>query len=323
MIAKDAGKSVKPRLSVIVPVYNEEDGCDLFLARAEPVLNRIGLPYEIVFVNDGSEDNTINKLLEHRQRNPAIKIIDLSRNFGKEAALSAGLSCSQGDACVVIDADLQDPPELIEQFVAKWRESYDVVYGLRSSRRNDSLLKRMTAALFYRFFNSLSELPIPANAGDFRLMDRKVVEPLSQLPERDRFMKGLFAWVGYRQVGIPYSREKRARARTKWSYWKLWNFALSAIAAFSTVPLRVWSYCGILVSFLAFLYAGFLIVRTLVHGIDVPGYASLMVVVLFLGGIQLIGLGVIGEYLGRVYRETKHRPLFLAKKTYGFRQGGW
>lgn len=306
-----------PELSVVVPMFNEEEVLDLFFQRIEATLAQLGVSYEIVCVNDGSRDTTLEKLMGHRTRNPAVKIVDLSRNFGKEQALTAGLDASSGRAVIPMDVDLQDPPELIARFLEKWREGYDVVYGVRGNRDSDGFTKRTSAGLFYRFFNVLSDLQIPENTGDFRLMDRRVVEALKLLPERNRFMKGLFAWVGFRHTGIEYVRENRAAGTTKWNYWRLWNFALDGITSFSTLPLRIWSYMGVLISLASFIYAAFLIGRVLTHGVDVPGYASLMVVMLFLGGIQLITLGVIGEYVGRLYRESKGRPLYLVSRTYG------
>lgn len=311
----------RPDLSIIVPVYNEEASVDLFFTRIEPVLAQTGLTYEIICVNDGSQDATLDRLVARREIDPAVKILDLSRNFGKEAALTAGLDCCAGAAAIPIDVDLQDPPELILRFVEKWREGYEVVYGIRVSRDADGLLKKATASGFYRLHNRLSQLQLPRNAGDFRLLDRRVVDALKQLPERNRFMKGLFTWVGFRQIGIHYERPGRARGTSSWNYWRLWNFALDGITAFSTLPLRVWSYVGGIVSLLAFLYASFLIVRTLIFGVDLPGYASLMVVILFMGGIQLISLGVIGEYLARLFQEVKQRPVYLVRAAYGWEGG--
>ena len=299
-------------------MFNEEEVVDLFFARMEPLLAAQGLSYEIVCVNDGSRDATLAKLLGHRHRNPAIKIVSLSRNFGKEQALTAGLDACTGRAVIPMDVDLQDPPELISAFVEQWRNGHDIVYGVRESRESDGPFKRVTAGLFYRMFNRLTEVRIPENTGDFRLMDRRVVDALKLLPERNRFMKGLFAWVGFKQLGVPYVRPQRAAGTTKWNYWRLWNFALDGITGFSTLPLRLWSYVGGAISLLSFLYAAFLVVRVIVHGIDAPGYASLMVVMLFLGGIQLITLGIIGEYVGRLYKESKHRPLYLVDRTFGY-----
>lgn len=305
-------------LSIIAPVYNEESNIDYFFETLIPVLIRLGLEYEIICVNDGSKDRTLEKLLVYHQNNPQIKIISFSRNFGKEIALTAGLHHSNGKAIIPIDTDLQDPPELIEGLVEKWREGYDVVYAVRRRRLGESSFKRFTANIFYRFINFISDTPIPKDTGDFRLFDRRVVKELNRIPERTRFMKGLFAWVGFKQVGIEYDRQPRHQGKTNWNYWKLWNFALDGITLFSTFPLRLWSYIGIIISFLSFGYASFLILRTLIYGRDFPGYASIMVAVLFLGGLQLISLGVIGEYLGRVYAETKRRPLYIINESYGF-----
>ena len=305
-------------LSVVAPMYNEESNLDLFFKRVLPVLEGLKLKYEVVCVNDGSTDTTRAQLIERHHSNPAIKIVNLSRNFGKDIALSAGIDFAQGAAVVPIDSDLQDPPELISDFVKKWREGYDVVYATRRSRQKESWFKRSSSNLFYRVLDRLSEVSVPKNTGDFRLLDRRVVDALSKLPERTRFMKGLFSWVGFKQTAILFDREPRSSGMTKWNYWKLWNFAIDGIVSFSSVPLKVWSYFGISISLFAFVYAIFLIVRTLLLGVDVPGYASLIVVSLFMGGIQLVSLGVLGEYLGRVYNEVKNRPLYLVSESYGF-----
>lgn len=313
-----AERAPRPTLSIVVPMHNEEAVADLFFDRMEAVLDDLGLSYEIVCVNDGSRDGTLAKVRARQAVNPRVKLIDLSRNFGKELALTAGLDHASGEAVIPIDADLQDPPELIGEFVRLWREGYDVVYGVRKLRTGDGLGKRLTARMFYHLFNSLTEVRIPENTGDFRLMDRRVVEALRRLPERNRFMKGLFSWVGFRQTGVEYDHDARAAGTSKFKFWKLWNFAIDGITAFSTLPLRVWSYVGVGISLLAFLYAMFIMFRTLAMGSDVPGYASLIVAVLFLGGIQLITLGVIGEYLGRLYAEAKQRPPYVVGRTYGF-----
>ncbi|MCA1991774.1 MAG: glycosyltransferase family 2 protein [Coleofasciculus sp. S288] len=305
-------------ISVVVPLYNEELNIDYLFERLRSVLDEMKTTYEIVCVNDGSRDNTLKCLIEHHDRDPAIKVVNLSRNFGKEIALTAGLEYSSGAAVIPIDADLQDPPELIGELVAKWREGYDVVYATRRSRQGESWLKRLTANAFYRLMGWISPVPMPQNTGDFRLLDRQVVEALKQMPERSRFMKGLFTWVGFKQTSVLFDRPPRHKGTTKWNYWKLWNFALGGIVAFSVRPLKIWSYIGIILSLIAFIYASFLIIRTLIFGADVPGYASVMVAVLFLGGIQLLSLGVIGEYLGRVYEEVKGRPLYLVRESYGF-----
>lgn len=305
-------------LSVVVPLYNEELNINYLFERLVSVLSRLNMKYEIVCVNDGSKDNTLKHLVEHHHRNPLIKVINLSRNFGKEIALTAGIDYARGAAVVPIDADLQDPPELIEDLINKWREGYDVVYATRRSRIGESWLKRSTASAFYQAIARMSRISIPSNTGDFRLLDRRVVDALKQVPERNRFMKGLFAWVGFKQTSIVYDRPQRYKGTTKWNYWRLWNFAIDGITSFSFLPLKVWSYVGLALSLLSFLYATFLIIRTLLFGIDVPGYASLMVAVLFLGGVQLLTLGIIGEYLGRVYEEVKGRPLYLVRDYYGF-----
>ncbi len=304
-------------ISVVVPLYCEESNIDYLFERLEVVLERLEGSYEIVCVDDGSYDNTIQALQRQRQRNDRIKIVTLSRNFGKEIALTAGIDYACGAAVVPIDADLQDPPELIEALVAKWKEGYDVVYARRRSRQGETWLKRATANAFYRVMERMSKVPIPRDTGDFRLLDRRVVDVLKQLPERTRFMKGLFAWVGYRQAEVLYDRESRFSGETKWNYWRLWNFAVDGIVSFSVAPLRVWSYVGIAFAGISFLYGAFLLVRTLISGNDVPGYASLMVAVLFLGGVQMMSLGVLGEYLGRVYEEVKGRPLYLVRDAYG------
>ena len=308
--------NTRAQLSVVVPIYNEELNIEHLFERLEVILNNLDLHYEIVCVDDGSKDASLMYLIKHHRRNPLIKVVSLSRNFGKEIALTAGIDYSTGDAVVPIDADLQDPPELIGELLAKWREGYDVVYAVRRSRSGESWLKKLTAYLFYRAIGRMSQVPIPRNTGDFRLLDRRVVEALKHLPERTRFMKGLFSWVGFKQTYILYDRARRYKGETKWNYWRLWNFAIDGITSFSAVPLKVWSYAGLVVSSVAFLYAALLIIRTVALGIDVPGYASLMVVTLFLGGIQLMTLGVIGEYLGRVYEEVKGRPLYLVRETY-------
>jgi polyisoprenyl-phosphate glycosyltransferase len=315
-----AGKSNRPsvELSVVVPIHNEAAVIGHFFDRLMPVLARLGMSYEIIAVNDGSIDESLALLLERRQTLPALRVLNLSRNFGKDVALSAGLDHARGGAVIPIDCDLQDPPELIERMVARWREGYDVVYATRRRRAGETWLKRMTARLFYRFYNRITDVPIPNDTGDFRLLDRRVVAALARLPERTRFMKGLFAWVGFRQSAVEYEREERGGGATKWGYWKLWNFALDAITSFSSLPLKIWSYLGLLMSAFAFLYAVFLAVFKLTRGIHVPGYTSLMVVVLFFGGVQLITLGIVGEYLARIYSEVKGRPLYLVRDAYGF-----
>lgn len=300
-----------PVLSVVVPVYNEEDVIRHFLEAMQPVLEETGLPYEYVFIDDGSRDATADILTEELGNGLPGRLLGLSRNFGKEAALSAGLEAAKGDIAVIIDVDLQDPPNLIHQMIDGWRAGYDVVYGLRVDRTSDTLLKRSTAGLFYRVFQKLSNIDMPANAGDFRLIDRTVIDALLRLPERNRFMKGLFAWVGFPAMAVPYERPPRAAGTGKFNYWRLWNFALDGIAGFTTMPLRIWFYGGALVSLLAFAYALYLTVRVLIFGIDVPGYTSLMVALLFFSGVQLLSIGMIGEYVSRLFSEAKQRPVYL------------
>ncbi len=306
-----------PELSVVIPMHNEQNGLAVLFDRLKPVLEDITSDYEIVCVDDGSTDATLAGLIVERQRDERVKIIVLSRNFGKDVALTAGLDHASGRAVVPMDADLQDPPEVIADLHARWQEGYEVVYAQRSARDADSFAKRLTAGLFYRFHNAIADVHIPQNTGDFRLMDRKVVDVLRQMPERNRFMKGMFAWVGFRQTGVEYSRPARAAGETKWNYWKLWNFAIDGIVSGSSVPLRIWTYAGSTIALLAFLYAGFLVVRTAVYGVDVPGYASIMVAVLLLGGINIFALGILGEYLGRIFAEVQNRPLYLINRNYG------
>ncbi|WP_420413315.1 glycosyltransferase family 2 protein [Roseibium sp.] len=301
----------RPLLSVIVPVYNEEDVIRHFLEATRPVLEETGFPFEYVFIDDGSRDGTADILTEELANGLPGRLLGLSRNFGKEAALSAGLEAAKGGIAVIIDADLQDPPELIHQMIDGWRAGYDVVYGLRVDRTSDTLMKRSTAGMFYQVFNKLSNIDMPANAGDFRLIDRTVIDALLRLPERNRFMKGLFAWVGFPSMAVPYERPQRKAGTGKFNYWKLWNFALDGIAGFTTMPLRIWFYGGALVSLIAFTYALYLTLRVLFFGIDVPGYTSLMVAVLFFSGVQLLSIGMIGEYISRLFNETKQRPVYL------------
>lgn len=309
-------------VSLIVPVFNEEAAIPQFIDRIGHVMGGLGVSWEVVFVNDGSSDNSLTVLREIRRRYNNIGVVDFSRNFGKEAALTAGLDFARGRAVIPIDVDLQDPPELIGEMLEKWREGYDVVFAVRSVRESDSRLKSFSARAFYRFYNWMSQIEIPRNAGDFRLMDRKVVEALRHMPERNRFMKGIFTWPGFRQTSVHYERPARTQGTSKFNYWKLWNFAIDGLTSFSTVPLRVWSYIGAMIAFFSFLYAVILIARTLIYGSDVPGYASLMVAVLFLGGLQLLTLGIIGEYLGRTYQEVKARPIYLVRETFGFDRDG-
>ena len=308
-------------ISIVVPMHNEEANIEPFFSRFEALFSKLGVSYEIVCVNDGSTDGTLELLRKYQEKDSHIRLIDLSRNFGKEVALSAGLDHCSGDVVIPIDADLQDPPELIPEMLARWREGYDMVYATRRSRQGESAVKRTTANLFYRLLGRISEVEIPRNTGDFRLMDRRVVDALRLMPERNRFMKGLFAWVGFKQTAIYYDRDPRLAGETSWNYLRLWRLAVDGITSFSAAPLKVWSYLGLILSLTALFYATYLVIRVWVQGIDVPGYASMMVVILFMGGMQLITLGIIGEYLGRIFTEVKGRPLYLIREMRGFEQG--
>jgi polyisoprenyl-phosphate glycosyltransferase len=314
MIATENPEASKT-LCVIVPVFNEADTLPLLLPRLLSALAYVPARTQILFVDDGSSDHTAALLAQFAEQHPNIGFLKFARNFGKEAAMTAGLDHADADAVVVIDADLQDPPELIKDFWQKFEEGFDVVYGQRASRAGESWLKRLTASAFYRVMNRMSKTPVPRDTGDFRLMSRRAVDALKQLRERHRFMKGLFAWVGFKQVGLIYHRDPRAAGTTKFNYWKLWNFALEGITSFSTVPLRMATYIGLFTALTAFGYGGFIIFKTLMYGETVRGYPSLMTVMLFLGGIQLMALGMIGEYLGRMFEETKQRPLYLLDQT--------
>lgn len=304
-------------LSLVVPAFNEAEMVEIFCERTIPILSAIDERFEVIFVNDGSRDATGERVKTLHRKDPRIKMIELSRNFGKEIAMTAGLDLSSGDVVVVMDADLQDPPELIPEMLTKWREGYDTVYATRTVREGETFAKKSTAALFYRLLRRMTKIDIPANTGDFRLMSRRTVDALKMLREHHRFMKGVFAWVGFKQTQIYYHRQPRAAGATKWNYWKLWNFAIEGITSFTYGPLKISSYLGFIIAFLAFMYALFLIVRTLMFGKDVPGYASIMVVLLFTSGVQLVFLGVLGEYVGRMFDETKRRPLYLVQDLVG------
>lgn len=300
-------------ISVVAPAYNEEDVLREFHRRVAAVFDGLDCALELVYVNDGSRDDTFAILRALRETDPRVTLVDLSRNFGKEIAMTAGFDHASGDAVVVIDTDLQDPPELIPEMIRLWREGNDVVYAQRTGREGESWLKRATAGMYYRVIQRLSRVRIPPDTGDFRLMSRRAVDALLSLREQHRFMKGLFAWVGFPSVALPYRRDPRAAGTTKWNYWKLWNFALEGITSFSTLPLKIASYLGLSISLFAFAYAVLVIYKTLAYGEPVQGYPSLMVVVLMLGGIQLASLGIIGEYLGRMFNETKQRPLYFTQ----------
>jgi glycosyltransferase involved in cell wall biosynthesis len=311
-----ARRPADPLLSLVVPVFNEEDSIDIFLDTVAPLMERAGFRFEVVFVNDGSRDDTLSRLLDRSAADRRLRVVNLSRNFGKEAALTAGIDHAKGDVIVPMDSDLQDPPTLIEPFMARWRDGYDVVYGVRTQRAWDTTAKRLSAGWFYRVFNSMSPVRIPENVGDFRLVDRRAVEVLRQLPERNRFMKGLFAWVGFNSIGVAYERPQRAAGASKFNLWRLWNFAIDGVVSFSTAPLRAWFYVGVAIAAIAVLYAFFIITRVLIFGIDTPGYASLLIAVLLMGAIQLLSLGIIGEYLGRLFVEVKSRPIYVVEGVY-------
>lgn len=304
---------MQPLLSVVIPVFNEAPVLEACYQRLVAATGSLSMRLEFVFVDDGSSDGSVQLLTDLRSRDARIALVELSRNFGKEVALTAGLDHAAGDAVIIIDADLQDPPELIPDFVAAWQEGYDVVYGQRASRAGESWLKLKTASWFYRVMNALSDVPIPNDTGDFRLLSRRAVGALGELREKHRYMKGLYAWIGFPQKALRYHREPRAAGETKWNYWRLWNFALEGITSFSTAPLRFATYLGAVTSLAAFLYAIFFLFRTLILGNPVPGYPSLIVIMLFLGGVQLLCLGIIGEYLGRTYGESKSRSLYFTK----------
>ncbi len=309
-------------LSVVVPVYNEEQVLPEFHRRLSDVLDASCADAEVLYINDGSTDGSLRILMDLRASDRRAAVIDLSRNFGKEIAMTAGIDHASGEAIVVIDADLQDPPELIPDLIAEWKQGYDVVYARRSSRIGESFLRRSTAHLFYRILRRISRVEIPEDTGDFRLLSRRAVDGLRQLREHHRYMKGLFSWIGFRQKAISFERDARFAGDTKWNYVGLWNLAIEGITSFSTIPLKLATWLGISVAAIALVYAIIVIYKTLVFGDPVRGYPSLMVVVLMLGGVQLIVLGVLGEYIGRAFNETKQRPLYLVDRYHPARGGG-
>ena len=313
----------KPLVSLICPVYNEAASVDALMQAIASLQTLIASDYdlELIVINDGSVDSSLSQLRSYQARYAWLSIIDLSRNFGKEAALSCGLHEAGGDCVIPIDADLQDPPELIPKMLKAWQnEGFEVVLAKREFRQTDTWSKRTSAGWFYRIHNYLASPTLPEDVGDFRLMDRRVVNALCEMPERQRFMKGLFAWVGFRQTTMLYERAARTQGESRFGLWKLWNLALEAITSFSTLPLRIWTYVGVVIALIAMAYGLFIITNVLLYGRDVPGYASLMIVILFLGGVQLIGLGVLGEYLGRTYMETKQRPIYVIRDRYSSHQ---
>lgn len=302
----------KPLLSVIVPAYNEEQVLPEFHRRTDAVLRGLGLPFEIIYVNDGSSDGTMAVLRSLYDSEPDnVVVVGLSRNFGKEAAMTAGFEHSRGEAVVVIDADLQDPPELIGEMVEQWRAGYDVVYARRIRRQGETILKKVSAHYFYRVIRKVSRVQIPNDTGDFRLLSRRATDALLSLREQHRFMKGLFSWIGFRQRPVDYERDPRFAGETKWNYWKLWNYALEGITSFTIAPLKLATYLGCAVAVISVIYAGVIVYKTILYGNSVRGYPSLMVAILFLGGVQLFSIGVLGEYMGRTFNEAKARPLYF------------
>ena len=309
-------------ISILVPMFNEAEAIPEFFPAITDVMAELDVEYEIICVNDGSWDGTQLLLESRAAEDTRIKVVSFSRNFGKEPAMTAAIDYASGDAIIPIDADLQDPPSVISDMLDLWKKGYEVVNARRASRDSDTLLKRNTAHWFYKVFNHISEYPIPENVGDFRLLDRRVVDVIKGLPEKDRFMKGIYAWAGFKTTTIEFNRDERVSGDTSFNYWKLWNFALTGITSFTTFPIRLGTYLGLIIAGLSFIYALFVIIKTLISGVDVPGYASLLVAVLFLGGIQLFFLGMLGEYIGRIYKEVKNRPIYIVDKEIGFDQTG-
>lgn len=307
----------RPEISVVVPMFNEAENLAPLVARLTPVMERCSASFEVVFVDDGSTDDTLTALRRANQLDPRLRAISFSRNFGKEIAIAAGLDHARGEAVVIMDADLQHPPEMIETFVERWRQGYQNVFGQRVDRSADSAMRRALTLRFYRLFAAFGETSLPPGAGDFRLLDRQAVEALRAMPERARFSKGLYAWIGYRSLGVPFEVAERAFGSSKFSYRKLTRFALDGLMSFSTLPLKVWTYVGTLISLLALAAAIFFLLRTATHGVDVPGYASLIVSIMFFAGVQLMSLGVLGEYIGRIFAEVKRRPLYLVAERVG------
>jgi glycosyltransferase involved in cell wall biosynthesis len=298
-------------ISIVVPVFNEARGLPEFHQTLTDAISKLSFDFEIVYVNDGSTDSTLKQIDKLRQEDSCITLLDLSRNFGKEIALSAGLHKAAGDAVVVIDADLQDPPDLIPELIAEWQNGYDVVYAQRTHRKGESIIKRTSAHFFYRIIQRVNKIDIPEDTGDFRILSRRAVNALNSFGEQHRLMKGLFAWIGYKQKAVRYQRDPRRAGVTKWNYWRLWNLALDGITSFTIAPLKISTYLGLITATGAFAYGIYMIIDTLLHGNPVPGYPSLIVIILILGGVQLVAIGILGEYLGRIFNETKRRPLYF------------
>ncbi len=298
-------------ISIVIPAYNEADVLEESHRRLTAAIEKMPNAFEVIYVNDGSSDATNEIIHALYEKDPRVALVNLSRNFGKEVALTAGLEHANGDAAIIIDADLQDPPELIPDLVNKWQQGFDVVYATRRKRLGETWLKKTSAALFYKLMLNVGRIQIPRDTGDFRILSRRAIDAVTQFREHHRFMKGLFSWIGFRQTSIIYDRDPRHSGTSKWSYWQLWNFALEGITSFTVAPLKISTYMGVITAAGAFAYGAVIIAKTLIYGADLAGYPSLMVVILFLGGIQLIGIGIIGEYLGRTFNETKNRPLYF------------
>jgi glycosyltransferase involved in cell wall biosynthesis len=304
-------------IGVVIPVYNENDGLPALLRRLPPVLDQLTTRWQLLFVDDGSSDETLATIRSYAAADDRITAVALSRNFGKEVAIAAGLRYISGEAVIIMDADLQHPPEILGAFTEKWLEGYPVVYGQRLDRAHDGPIRRILSRLFYRIYNLLVETDIPEGAGDFRLLDRRAVDALNEISETSRFNKGLYSWIGFKSIGVPFTVAERAHGTSKWRFRRLVTFAIDGITSFTTLPLRVWSFLGVLISGIAMTYGSFILIRTLFFGADLPGYASLIVSIMFLSGVQLISLGVLGQYVGRVYEEVKNRPLFIVAEKIG------
>ncbi|NSX56910.1 glycosyltransferase family 2 protein [Sulfitobacter sp. 1151] len=309
-----------PELSIIIPVFNEQNAIWPFLTTMQNALSELHETIEYVFVDDGSTDATVQEIRSRMDSDLQIKLLVLSRNFGKDSALAAGLMHASGRAAIPIDVDLQDSPNVIPEMVTKWHAGAKVVNAKRVDRKNDSPLKRQSARLYYRIFNAMAEYPIPPDVGDFRLIDRQVIDILNTMPEKARFNKDLFSWVGFESAEVIFDRQARQTGRTKWSFWKLWNFGLDGLFGASTVPLRLWSYLGFCLAIASFIYAVYVLIRTVLFGIDTPGYASTLIIILFFGGLNMLSVGILGEYVGRIYREVRDRPLYIIQQTYESRE---
>ncbi|GMN89679.1 glycosyltransferase family 2 protein [Francisella sciaenopsi] len=303
-------------ISIVVPVKDESEGIDHLFDRLMPILEQLPTKYELVFINDGSNDNTLDLLLEKQKSIPEIAIVDLSRNFGKEAALFAGFANCKGDAAISIDADLQDPPELILEMVEHWLDGYEVVTAVRENRDTDTSTKKHTAGLFYTVMNKISETKLTPNAGDYRLLNRAAINAFLELKEKVRFNKGLLTWIGFKEKIVYHAREERVAGQTKWNYWKLFKFSIDGITSFSRAPLEIWSYIGVFIALMSFVYGSIIILKSLFLGVDVKGYPSLVTFILFFSGLQMIGIGMLGSYIGRIFIETKHRPLYIVREVH-------